>query len=468
MYCPRCGTRFDGIFCPTCGTRPEALATPGVPPVLCRRCGVGFFGRFCPNCGLPAAEAPPGPPRRRALTWRSLGSLVWTTALLAFFAVVVIDLIALFVSLPGIVDGILLARPECGTNGAVVCPGIFYLIVPSPFALGFVDFLLLGFLRGPLFLGWFLLMVAVILGVHAFFAVREGRGVLRLVVSPLHRLRARLASTNAWVVVGQVFFATFSVQILYVLILQGVGVQTPTPEQQAPDWYLLYNLAFASVWEEFVTRFLYIGVPLFLYVLLRSVARGKGMPSPGRYLFGGDVPLTRLAASLVVLSALLFGLAHVPGWDWWKVFPAFVAGLGLGYLFLRKGILASIFMHFANNYFVSASLLSESNFAVSALLGILLLAIVLLGFLFFLWYILASWNFLVGGRGGGRGVPRPAPASPPPSRARIAPPSAPPPRRRGFFGYGVPPMQFVCDRCGWTEARFSEGKFYCTRCGGEG
>jgi len=68
------------------------------------------------------------------------------------------------------------------------------------------------------------------------------------------------------------------------------------------------------------------------------------------YILGGGFKIGPLEAFFIVGSALMFGLAHVAGWDLWKALPTFVAGLGFGYLFLKVGIHASILLHFAFDY----------------------------------------------------------------------------------------------------------------------
>src|SRR3989442_15375943 len=103
-------------------------------------------------------------------------------------------------------------------------------------------------------------------------------------------------------------------------------------------------------------------------VVLRSIEVSRGGTANGRgaagrhgggawrYRIGGavrrDSPKETLVAAWAVLigSSVIFGLAHAPGWGWWKVIPAAVAGLGFGYLFLRHGIAAAISVHFVNVY----------------------------------------------------------------------------------------------------------------------
>jgi hypothetical protein len=68
------------------------------------------------------------------------------------------------------------------------------------------------------------------------------------------------------------------------------------------------------------------------------------------YFLGGGFKIGPLEAFFIVGSALMFGLAHVSGWDIWKLTPTFIAGLGFGYLFLKVGIHAAILLHFSFDY----------------------------------------------------------------------------------------------------------------------
>ena len=78
--------------------------------------------------------------------------------------------------------------------------------------------------------------------------------------------------------------------------------------------------------------------------------RGRTTNGMWGYFLGGGFRIGPLEAFFITGSALMFGLAHVAGWDLWKALPTFVAGLGFGYLFLKVGIHASILLHFAFDY----------------------------------------------------------------------------------------------------------------------
>ena len=102
MPCPRCGAAVDGPFCPVCGT--PAVAPPGSGRP-CPRCGAPVDGAVCPRCGLPAAAYlyPPPPP---ASGGRSLLSILWTVAVVAFLLFAVLDYAGLFLAPAFVVPGI--------------------------------------------------------------------------------------------------------------------------------------------------------------------------------------------------------------------------------------------------------------------------------------------------------------------------------------------------------------------------
>jgi len=212
------------------------------------------------------------------------------------------------------------------------------------------------------------------------------------------------------------------------------------------------------------------------------------------------------------VSSALFGAAHAPGWGWWKVLPAMVAGLAFGYLFLRHGLGASIIAHFVNDYASTLVYMNVGGVGLDLFVSVLFLALAIAGSGFFVWYILHAWEefrLLLGKFGWGVRRPAPAPSPPPPPTYAYGPappaspatpppppypatpptpppygaygpapePSAPPAFRDPTFiprdyvptyhppPYGYPPVRFLCPACGWVEARYEDRRFTCLRCG---
>ena len=105
----------------------------------------------------------------------------------------------------------------------------------------------------------------------------------------------------------------------------------------------LYAYANAAVWEEVITRMVWIGIPMTVLGLL---CRKKGAL---KYLVGG-FGMSRAALILIVVSSVVFGFGHLSGWGLWKVLPTFISGLAMGYLYVRFGVHASIAFHFIVDY----------------------------------------------------------------------------------------------------------------------
>jgi membrane protease YdiL (CAAX protease family) len=404
------------------------------------------------------------------------------------------------------------------TNAAV------FLYLPAPLPLVFFVSQDKG-----LFLSYYALLITVTLVAGAYHAVRERVLIWNAFRAPLRAIGPRLRSRSAWIAVGQTWMAVTFFQVAFILLVTFAGIETPSPIliTAANVWVFLFELANAGVYEEVAFRLLLIGVPMAIgSLILRTMEvnrAGGRWNGPGsarrhiagawRFLLGGAVRRasgreTLLAAwALLFVSSVLFGLAHAPGWGWWKVLPSFVAGLGFGYLFLRHGLGAAILAHFVNDYAFSLYYMGIGGAAAEVLLSLLFLGLTIAGAGFFLWYALEAWTHfrdLLARLGllAVRVRPAVVAASPPGS---IAPPSPPPPLaapppeppRVDAFApmatvtpsggsmaardpalipreyvptyrappYGYPPVRFQCPACGWVEARYDAGRFTCTRCG---
>lgn len=377
------------------------------------------------------------------------------------------------------------------------------------------------------FLTYYLLLVVAIMAAGVYFTLGEWKRLKAAFAAPLADISHRLRSMSAWVAIAQTWMAVTFVQVAIIIALEFANqpitspIGTPTA---ATAWGLLYELANASVYEELVFRLLLIGVPMALASLLYNAMRPPGMGKSARhslrYIVGGSLrkessPQALLAAWILLFaSGTLFGLAHAPGWGWWKVVPALVAGLGFGYLFLRHGIGAAILAHFATDYASVLTYEGVGGATGDALTSVLFVVLTLIGFGFLLWYILYAWQHLedmvrrlrsqrvcraVPAAYGGATMnpyypppsppptpPAPAPASPPSSLPYTPPPTpppgwgapatAPPVRNPAAIPqeyaptyrappYGYPPVRFQCPYCGWVEAKYDAGHFTCLRCG---
>jgi hypothetical protein len=245
----------------------------------------------------------------------------------------------------------------------------------------------------------------------------------------------------------------------------------------------LLELANAAVWEEVIVRVLLIGVPL----LMIDIIRRKMRKDWHAYILGGRFKFGTPEVALILISASIFGYAHyLGGWGIWKIPAAAIGGVAFGYLFLKFGLAAAIVMHFATDY---ASLPPEVfGFSVTPIDVILLLWFGL-GIVFVVYYIIRIIEFIANKK---FLDPKPIPVQgfwPLPwqyeqAPVLVQPPYPPvqnPPPRYPPYDYSPPaapgqemppvvPQQahyggYVCPNCGYTEARWIDGKFQCLRCG---
>jgi hypothetical protein len=400
------------------------------------------------------------------------------------------------------------------TDAAVV----FYLPNPLPYPVFISQ-------DRTLFLSYYALIATAIFLIGGYYAIRERKETLRAVRAPIEAIGTRLRSRSAWIAIGQVWMAVtfFQFAVIFLITIAGFEPTTPINITTQNAWVYLFDLANAGVYEEFVFRLLLIGLPMTIgSVLVRIMEVNRGVTGDGsgsagryiagawRYLIGGVLRRdsskeAQVAAwAFLFASSAIFGLAHAPGWGYWKVIPGMVAGLGFGYLFLRHGVGAAILAHFVNDYALSLAYEGVGGPVLETLISLLFIGLAIAGAGFFVWYAIDAWRHLARLVAQFR-PPTRAPVLPPPtSFATPTPltypvppapvpnlppgswspvnPNAPPvvafrdPGRipRDYTPsyvpppYGYPPVRFQCPFCGWVEARYDAGRFTCTRCGRTG
>lgn len=175
--------------------------------------------------------------------------------------------------------------------------------------------------------------------------------------------------------------------VIAVLISEALGQKPSAPSiEDLPIEVQMYALEFASFHEELITRVLLIGVPLFIYNLVKKDMKLALRVLPGG--FASNRKLTDLEISLLVISSAIFGIAHVfGGWGLWKMFPTFVAGIALGYLYIKYGLHLSICAHFLVDYLTISLWFLEKYPNLIIFIG-------LLSLMFLLW-IMAGGIYLI-------------------------------------------------------------------------
>ncbi|MGQ9582876.1 MAG: CPBP family glutamic-type intramembrane protease [Thermoplasmatota archaeon] len=331
--CPRCGRELPdaspGLSCPSCGRQPGGgpleLDDEALTPVV----------------SIVTAEGP----RWRAVLL-TLQHLARAAALL-IFALALLTMVAAL--------GVGVTEVFAGAPGSDAGMGL-YILAPSP--------MVFASLSGGALLGWYVALVLAIFCSLALLAWRERAAMGQRLLVLLKQLRAPdRRSSEGLVQIPQLFLAVFFFDELFMLVVEASGNTPQAPDFGSfPRWYLYLTLAHASVYEELAARVLFIGLPLLVAYAFAHSSRPAGglrtidyLRSRTRrglrsYVLGGGFDVGPLEALFLVASAVMFGLAHVPGWDLWKVLPTFVAGLAFGYLFLTVGLHAAIVLHFSFDY----------------------------------------------------------------------------------------------------------------------
>ena len=239
--------------------------------------------------------------------------------------------------------------------------------------------------------GWGLVVFFLCVGVSIFLSniilfqkrlLEEFKWAINTIFKPQ---KVDLSSKNSIVIIGQLFFATIAFSYMYNLFLSLFQVETHTPDFSSLSlWALIYNLTTAAVFEEIISRTLLIGLPLIVaHAIMSKLKKQKW-----RYLLGGEFEINKLTVFLIIFSSVTFGLAHAPGWDYWKVLPSIISGLALGYLFVRKGIYASIILHFTINFLsIPLELINEPTCGM-VIFVFLLYFWIILGILYIVYFII--------------------------------------------------------------------------------
>jgi hypothetical protein len=420
---------------------------------ICSRCqhDVPLDSRFCPYCGMAIGSdgvVPPVPPSYyqpppmfygdRRTTWQKTKHFLamagsWLSLLL---------LVEVAINVAILIWGSTLVLPNT--------PGSHYpLFLIVPYLITFAE------VEGPFFAAYFIMLVVAITASFGWMIYRSVGPFAQELMG-----RAPEKGPSPAYVISTLFFAVIFINVAYFAVLDLLGVHITTPDFETPPlWKLIVSLASASVWEEIITRVLFIGMPLLAYGLLKR----KG-GNYRRYFLGGGFELGRPELIFLVFSAAMFGMAHFFNWDVFKVLPTFISGLVLGYLFLRVGLYAAILLHFFVDYLAMPMNVWPGD-DVTVMVGLLTLACLVMGLVYLVHYSNRAITFLTGKK---IELERPvsvpvAPIYAPPSNyapetARYpVPPSARMPDRPSFG--------FVCRNCGNTEARYTDGALFCMHCG---
>lgn len=276
--------------------------------------------------------------------------------------------IILAINIIMLIMGLVIAYPDIPTSEAIVV-----FLYPWP------NFVYGMNISGIVLAIWYVFIVSAIILSVAWLIRSEGSKFIKIINRSVRKIRPPPSkSDNSFIIIAQLFFALlfFQLVVMILLLIMGISLGSATSGEAPETWEPFFYLANASVAEEIFTRTLYIGLPLLAYDQFIR----KRTTKIHRYLIGGGFKIENVTIVLIVFSSVLFGFAHYPGWGLWKVLPASAAGLGFGYLFVKKGIHTAIILHFLFNYmFMILSFLGGN-------LGILIIVGLLLGLMFLFWF----------------------------------------------------------------------------------
>ena len=116
-----------------------------------------------------------------------------------------------------------------------------------------------------------------------------------------------------------------------------------------------FYVSLAPLLEEFVFRILLVGIPLFVLYSGRASIRYflKCLWTPASL----NILNSKKAIFIIIFVGVAFGFAHIAFSDSWsdgKFAQATAGGVILGWVYLRYGIVASLLIHWATNYFIFA------------------------------------------------------------------------------------------------------------------
>jgi hypothetical protein len=335
-------------------------------------------------------------------------------------------------------------------------------------------FITIATLSGPsLFAYYIFLVFAIVASVAWVFATSARTFINEMRGKAKSREHSALFDTFA--LLCATLFFTYAT-VLFVILIQGDTGTTPSTGTLADTLFLLAN---AAVWEEIAVRVLLIGIPVLIIDIIIFM---KLRSPPHRYILGGGFKFGAVETIIVVASSIIFGIAHwVGGWPAWKIPDATVAGLAFGYLFLKHGLPSAILLHFVNDYLtMPTEVFSSSTGSLGILTILLALFWALLGSGLFAYYVIRAVEFLTHktyfeDKPAGVGMPGfdPRLQGPYPQAYSYAPyqqAQTMHPSTTGVVTHGPTVGHgysggYVCPACGFTQARWQDGRFQCLRCG---
>ena len=206
---------------------------------------------------------------------------------------------------------------------------------------------------------------------------------------------------NVFVLLALLLFSIYCFEFFFdILVVDILGFQRNVPASifDVPSWQRLMDLPEAPVAEELLSRVMLIGFPLYVIHTfgrndkgaagheVSALVLGLFKKENRRYIMGGGFDWDQTTMLVLLFSSGFFALIHI-GWDWTKLFPTFLGGMILGVLFLRKGLHASILLHFAVNSFGISYLVAGEPLVLEYFLTVIWLGGICMGIYFLATYL---------------------------------------------------------------------------------
>lgn len=149
----------------------------------------------------------------------------------------------------------------------------------------------------------------------------------------------------------------FSVLVLAsaaVDVVQGWFGSPMSPPDAGNDLVQFYLVTISPITEEAVFRVALVGLPVMMIYMHRASLwlALKALWHPARHLHIYD---SKKMILVVLVAGAAFGAAHIIPGDTWgpeKLLQATAAGVILGYVYCKHGLVCAIMIHWASNYFL--------------------------------------------------------------------------------------------------------------------
>ncbi|MCL5874597.1 MAG: CPBP family glutamic-type intramembrane protease [Candidatus Thermoplasmatota archaeon] len=175
--------------------------------------------------------------------------------------------------------------------------------------------------------------------------------IIFLLISVYHSLPN--FSNSSLYRISEFFALNLFLSYIYIALVASLGHPIVSPFTSGTGHFLSYffSVTNAGLYEELIARVAYIGIPLFIYYAWSS--HGKNSPSRPdrlrwwRIVWGGGYKFGKPEILVLIVSSLIFGIAHAGSWDVSKIPQAALGGVFLGVLYLRFGLYADVLFHFS-------------------------------------------------------------------------------------------------------------------------